>query len=187
LRQINLKKSHQKMHKSKIKKEALVKCLGCSTLGHFSSECPNKKSDQAKLSRRQRRSSLEDKIVDCPKDETSKQVYQNWMIRFGKLECPISAENSRTFGQYNKGFKMTLERYMSKNESTKKQSKGKASRIKYQICYTCRDKGHLSKDCPKTQTLIHKVVNNDISHVEPKNDTSTIKMISSPCDSSHAI
>jgi hypothetical protein len=187
LRQINLKKSHQKMHKSKIKKKALVKCLEWSTLGHFSSECPNKKSDQAKLSRRQRRSSLEDKIVDCPKDETSKQVYQNWMIRFGKPECPILAENSRTFGQYNKGFKMTLERYMSKNESTKKQSKGKASRIKYQICYTCRDKGHLSKDCPKTQTLIHKVVNNDISHVEPKNDTSTIKMISSPCDSSHAI
>jgi hypothetical protein len=75
---------------------------------------------------------------------------------------------------------------MSKNESNKRQSKDNASRIKHQTCYTYRDKGHLSKDCPKTQIFIYKVVNN-ISHVEPKNDTSTIKMISSPCDSPHAI
>jgi hypothetical protein len=81
---------------------------------------------------------------------------------------------------------VALDKHMSKNESTKRQSKDKASRIKHQTCYTCHDKGHLSRDCPKTQTFIHKVVNS-ISHVEPKNDTSTIKMISSPCDSSHAI
>jgi hypothetical protein len=62
----------------------------------------------------------------------------------------------------------------------------KASRIKHQTCYICRDKDYLSKDYLKTQTFIHKVVTN-ISHVEPKNDTSTIKMISSPCDSPHAI
>jgi hypothetical protein len=81
---------------------------------------------------------------------------------------------------------VALDKYMSKNESTKRQSKDKASRIKHQTCYICRDKGHLSKDCPKTQTFIHKLVNN-ISHEEPKNDTSAIKMISSPCDSPHAI
>jgi hypothetical protein len=71
---------------------------------------------------------------------------------------------------------------MRKNESTKRQYKDTASRIKNQTCYTYRDKCHLSKDCPKTQTFIHKVVNN-ISHMKPKNDTSTIKMISSSCDS----
>jgi hypothetical protein len=76
---------------------------------------------------------------------------------------------------------------MSKNESTKRQSKDKVSRIKHQTSYTCPDKGHLSKNCPKTQTFIHKVVSDDISHVRPKNHTSTIKMISSPCDSPHAI
>jgi hypothetical protein len=54
LPQINLKTSYQKVDKPKIKKKALVKCFECSILGHFSSECPNKKSDQAKLSRRQR-------------------------------------------------------------------------------------------------------------------------------------
>jgi hypothetical protein len=75
---------------------------------------------------------------------------------------------------------------MSKNEITKQQYKDKASRIKHQTWYTCCEKGHLSKDCPKTQSFINKVVNN-ISYVEPKNDTSTIKMISSPCDSPRAM
>jgi hypothetical protein len=76
---------------------------------------------------------------------------------------------------------------MSKNESTKKQSKDKTSRIKYQICYTYRDKSHLSKDCPKTQTFFHNVINNNLSHGNPKNDTSIIKMISSPYNSPRAI
>jgi hypothetical protein len=54
LPQINLKTSYQKVDKLKIKKKAHVKCFECSTLGHFSSECPNNKSDQAKPTRRQR-------------------------------------------------------------------------------------------------------------------------------------
>jgi hypothetical protein len=45
LPQINLKTSYQKIDKTKIKKKAHVKCFECSTLGHFSSECPNKKND----------------------------------------------------------------------------------------------------------------------------------------------
>jgi hypothetical protein len=76
---------------------------------------------------------------------------------------------------------------MSKNESNKRQSKDKSSRIKHQTCYTCCDKGHLNMVCPKTQIFIHKVVNDDTSHLGPKNDTSTIKIITSPCDSPHAI
>jgi hypothetical protein len=54
LPQINLKTSYQKVDNLKIKKKAHVMCLECSTLGHFSSECHNKKSDQGNPSRRQR-------------------------------------------------------------------------------------------------------------------------------------
>jgi hypothetical protein len=54
LPQINLKTSYQKFDKPKIKKKAHGKCFECSTLEHFSSECPNNKSDQAKPSKRQR-------------------------------------------------------------------------------------------------------------------------------------
>jgi hypothetical protein len=49
LPQINLKISYQKIDKTKMKKKANVKCFEWSTLGHFSSKCPNKKNDQAKL------------------------------------------------------------------------------------------------------------------------------------------
>jgi hypothetical protein len=122
-------------------------------------------------------------IADCPNEEASKQVYQNQTVQFGKPKYPISAENSITSGQCNKNFKAALDKHMSKNESTKRQYKDKASRLKYQTCYTCCDKGHLIKDCPKTQTFIRKVDNNNISHVESKNDTSTIKVIGSPYNS----
>jgi Pyruvate/2-oxoacid:ferredoxin oxidoreductase delta subunit len=81
LPQINLKTSYQKVDKPKIKKKAHVKCFECSTLRHFSSECPNKKSDQAKPSRRQRSLSQrrffdckgkEHNIDDCPNEEALK-------------------------------------------------------------------------------------------------------------------
>jgi hypothetical protein len=97
------------------------------------------------------------------------------------------AENFRTSGQCNKGFKVALDKYMNKNKSTKRQSKNKASRIKHQTCYTCRDKDHLSKNCPKTQTFINNVVKVNLSHVEPKNDTSITNVISLSCNSPHAI
>jgi hypothetical protein len=128
LYRINLKTSYQKVDKTEIKKKAHVKCFECSTLGHFSSKCPDKKNDQAKLSKRQgslsqrRWFAYKEKgynIADCPKEEASKQVCQNWTVLLGKPEYLVSAENFRTSGQCNKGFKVTLDKHLSKNESTK--------------------------------------------------------------------
>jgi hypothetical protein len=96
-------------------------------------------------------------------------------------------ENFRTSEQCNKDFKVLLDKHMSKNESTKRQSKNKTSRIKHQICYTYCDRCHLSKDCPKIQYFIHKDVKANISHLGAKNDTSTIKVISSSYESSRDI
>jgi hypothetical protein len=104
LPQINLKISYQKVDKTKIKKKDHVKCFDCSTLGHFSSECPNKKNNQANPSRRQRSLSQtrcfgckekDHNIADCPKEEISKQVCQSWIVRFGNPEYLISTENSK--------------------------------------------------------------------------------------------
>jgi hypothetical protein len=103
LSQINLKTSYQKVDKTKIKKKAHVKCFECSTLGHFSSECLNKKNDQAKLSRRQRSLSQRrcfgckeksHNVAGCPRKEESKQVCKNRYVQFGKLEFLISAKKS---------------------------------------------------------------------------------------------
>jgi hypothetical protein len=104
LPQIILKKSYQKMDKPKIKKKSHVKCFECTTLGHFSSECPNKKDDQAKLSRRQKNLSQircfaykekGHKIADCPKEEIVKQVCQNQRVRFAKPEGPVLTVQQR--------------------------------------------------------------------------------------------
>jgi hypothetical protein len=98
-------------------------------LEQFLSECPNKKNDQAKPYRRQRSLSQrrsfgckekDHNIANCPKEEASKQVCKNWTVRFGKPEYSVSTENSRIFGQCNKGFKVELDKQMSKNESTNK-------------------------------------------------------------------
>jgi hypothetical protein len=48
-------------------------------------------------------------------------------------------------------------------------------------------KCHLSKDCPKTRSFFHNVVKANISHLGPKNDTSTVKVISSPYNSPRGI
>jgi hypothetical protein len=82
---------------------------------------------------------------------------------------------------------VALEKHMSKNECIKKKFKNETSRIKHQTCYICREKGHLSKDCTKNQTFILKDVITNIPHLGPKNDTSTIKVISSLYDSPHGI
>jgi hypothetical protein len=107
LPQINLKTSYQKIDKIKIKKKVHVKCFECLTLGHFSSEYPNKKNDQVKLYRRKRslsqrmcftRKGKGHNIADCPKEEVSKQVCQNWRVRFGTPDSLILTENFRTSG-----------------------------------------------------------------------------------------
>jgi hypothetical protein len=81
LPKINLKTSYQKFDKPKIKKKAHAKCFECSTLGHFSSKCPNMRNDQAKLSRRQKCLSQRrcfgckekgHNIANCPKEKVSK-------------------------------------------------------------------------------------------------------------------
>jgi hypothetical protein len=82
---------------------------------------------------------------------------------------------------------VALDKHMRKNESAKRHVKDKASRIKHQICYTYCDNGHLSNNCPKTQTFIHKIVKVNLSNEKLKNDTSITKMISSSCNSPRAI
>jgi hypothetical protein len=118
LPQINLKTSYQKIDKTKIKKKVHVMLFECSTLGHFSSECLNKKIDQANLSIRQKSLSQRmcftckekgHNIADYPKEEGSKQVCQNWRVRFGKLDYLVSVKNSRISRQCNKGFNVAHE------------------------------------------------------------------------------
>jgi hypothetical protein len=104
LPQINLKTSYQKVDKPKIKKKAHVKWFECSTLGHFSSGCSNKRNDQTNPSIRQRSLSQRrcfgckekcHNIANCPKLEASKQVCQN-RTNCPKLEASKQVCQNRT-------------------------------------------------------------------------------------------
>jgi hypothetical protein len=117
LPQINLKISYQKIDKINIKKKAHVKCFECSILRHFSSECPNKKSDQAKPSRRQRNLSQRrcftckekcHNIANYPKEEASKQVCQYRRVWFGKPDSPVLTEITELLGSATKALKWHL-------------------------------------------------------------------------------
>jgi hypothetical protein len=70
-------------------------------MGHFESECPNKKEDQEKISIRQKNLSQRrcfackekgHKIDACPKQETKRQICQNRTVQFDKPKVVIYVE-----------------------------------------------------------------------------------------------
>ncbi|TVU17709.1 hypothetical protein EJB05_33760, partial [Eragrostis curvula] len=192
----NLKKIHDKSDKQMFKKEPQVMYLECSSIGHFASKCPSKKIDQTSLSRRQRRLSqrkcfgcMEEghKIASCPKKGKGVLTSQNRMFRFDKPEVPVSVEKPPVFERCGKGFVSAYDRYMGKCGSTRRQIKDRERRIKYRICYTCRTKGHLGKDCPKAQVSIPKLVNIDSLTMKATNDPCANMVICSPSGSTKLI
>jgi hypothetical protein len=76
-------------------------------------------------------------------------------------------------------------RFISKVAS--KVQEEKASKNKNRLCYTCKGKGHLSKDCHmgNTSKLNLSIDLNMLRR--PKNDTCARKVIGSPCASTQAI
>ncbi|TVU02053.1 hypothetical protein EJB05_52419, partial [Eragrostis curvula] len=191
-----LKEIHDKSDKQMFKKKAQVMYLECSSIGHFASKCPSKKIDQTSLSRRQRRLSqrkcfgcMEEghKIASCPKKGKGVLTSQNRMFRFDKPEVPVSVEKPQVIERCGKGFMSAYDRYMGKCGSTRRQIKDKERRIKYRICYTCRTKGHIGKDCPKAQVSIPKLVNIDSLTMKATNDHCANMVICSPSGSTKLI
>jgi hypothetical protein len=79
----------------------------------------------------------------------------------------------------------STKRFISKVAS--KVQEEKARKNKNRLCYTCKGKGHLSKDCPmgNTSKLNLSIDLNMLRR--PKNDTCARKVIGSPCASTQAI
>ena len=69
-----------------------------------------------------------------------------------------------------------------------KQDMKASSKDRHRICYTCRYKGHFSKDCPMGNTPKPNRVNNDFNLLrKDKNDTCASKVIGSPHGSTKVI
>jgi hypothetical protein len=59
----------------------------------------------------------------------------------------------------NKGFNKAQEKYLERKAVRNNENK-LASNLKHKVCYTCRGKGHLGKDCPNGNTSKPNLVNN---------------------------
>ena len=70
----------------------------------------------------------------------------------------------------------------------KKNNKSTFVKLKHRICYTCRAKGHMSKDCRNGNLLNTKLVQYDIAKLgKDKMNTHATKVIKSPNVSIRAI
>jgi hypothetical protein len=78
---------------------------------------------------------------------------------FAKPVAPVFTEKSQE--KLNKGFLKAQTKYKESDGSMT--SVKKISNIKHKICYTCRQKGHLGKDCPNSK-------NPKLNHVHYSNE-----------------
>jgi len=76
---------------------------------------------------------------------------------FAKPVAPVSTEKSEI--KLNKGFLKAQARFKEKKDSRSKMNV--SSNFKHKICYTCRQKGHLGRDCP-----ISKISKLNLAHNE---------------------
>jgi hypothetical protein len=98
-------------------------CFGCCKKGHRIATCPSKSN------------------LLSGKTGSS---------RYAKPEVPDVAVQHHY--KLNKGFKRAQAQYLKRKDVKNKENK-LASNLKHNVCYTCRGKGHLGKDCPNGNTF----------------------------------
>jgi len=105
------------------------RCFGCCKKGHKIATCPNKS-----------------KVLSGKTGSSG----------FSKPEVPGLAVQHNY--KLNKGFKKAQEKYLER-KAVKDNKNRPASNLNHRVCYTCRGKGHLGKDCPNGNTTKPNLVN----------------------------
>jgi hypothetical protein len=161
-------------------------------MGHYASMCSVKQEDNSNQSMRQR-SLAQRRCFGCHEKGHKIEACTNRAkvpsgkpggTGFAKPVAPVSTEKPQV--KLNKGFLKAQEKFREKNGSVT--SVNGNGNIKHKICYTCRQKGHLGKDCPnsKNPKLNHVHFSNEKLRSN-SNDSSAPKVVISQRKGTKAI
>ena len=123
-------------------------------------------------------------IAACPVQQS-----EGWSDSTGhpRPVRPVSAQNAQPRSyKHNQESNSWVRPRMKQVQNIKDNSE--SSKAKHRTCYTCREKGHLGKDCPKGKSPNSNLVHYDFTKLR-KDQTCTcaIRVIESPQTSIRAI
>jgi hypothetical protein len=136
-------------------------CFGCKKKGHLIAACPIQQSEVGS-------------------DLTGQTGHPRPVRQVGAQRAqPLSCKNKQEPRTMVKSKVEQVQSFKDNLESTK---------VKHRTCYTCREKEHLGKDCPKGNSPNSNLVHYDFAKLrKDKAGTCAIRVINSPRTSIRAI
>ncbi|PUZ51049.1 hypothetical protein GQ55_6G138700 [Panicum hallii var. hallii] len=152
-------KSNKRKPQAKKKNLDHIKCFKCSNMRHYASISLDKRRCFGCCKKGH-------KIATCP---SKSNVLSGTTGSFGFAKPKVPNLAVQHHYKLNKGFKRVQAQYLERKDVRNKENKP-ASNLKYKVCYTCRGKGHLGKDCPNGNTSKSNLVNNLHVQLRRSND-----------------
>ncbi|KAF8754026.1 hypothetical protein HU200_011522 [Digitaria exilis] len=151
-----------------------IKCSHCSTLGHYAFSCPTKLKGEKTLSKKKR--SLFKKrvcygckekghlIAMCPNVTSVDATGDRRLERLSRPVRPPVTQGEPHQGSNKKEASPSTHKPINKQDQLIQKVKV-TRKVKCRICYTCRQKGHVSKDCPNGNTLKSDLIQYDFNRL----------------------